>query len=211
MDKNTAGIIVILSLMLFFGLGTCTGYKMHRTVPCSEVRIVHDTTYRTIPVTEIKYYPEVHSVPARVKHLSREYDLAGLDLLQPESVRQIVQADTDTVIYVDSLFAKNEFRAIIRDTISRNKIIGRGTSFANLAPILERDIETKTTIKHEAWVKVFPCISLQGGKVTGKYTGDVGAGLAIVAADRYLIAADYKFINQQVGLLLGVKLSFKKK
>ena len=113
---------------------------------------------------------------------------------------------SDTAVYADSIHQANEFKAIITDTLTGNRIIGRNIRWADLAPTEVRDI-TKTVAKKSALIKVYAGADTYGGKSGGKINIDLAPAASLVFADRYMVDIGYYIFNQQVTAGLKIKLS----
>jgi hypothetical protein len=211
MNKTTlTGIIsfFIIGLLLGSQLHGCRGGAGGNTI----VSIKKDTVVRFIPRTDTLWHTIAlsHNIP---------YRMWGHDTVWVQQTAQVRGRDTlwqsayewvsDTVAYADTICRRDEFRAVIFDTLSHNRIIGRSLRWANLSPVEVQTI-TNTVKKKSPLVKVYVGADAYGGRAGGKYDFDLAPAASLVFGDRYMIDLGYYIFNRQVTAGMKVKLSFKK-
>jgi hypothetical protein len=210
MNKTT-----IIAIISFFVVGFLLGSQLHgckggngglelaRTDTLIHFLPRHDTIWQSIELT--------HNIP---------YTIWGHDTIIATSSKSQAMSGpcdsilasrryvfiSDTAVYADSIHQANEFKAIITDTLTNNRIIGRNIRWADIAPIEVRDI-TKTMTKKSALIKVYAGAETYGGKAGGKINIDLAPAASVVFADRYMLDIGYYIFNQQVTAGLKIKLS----
>ena len=213
MNKSTIIAIIsffIIGILLGTQLHSCKGSKGSMELTHTDTLIHflprHDTIWQSIELTHnIPYTVWGHDTIITTSSKSQTMGVPCDSVLATHSYVFI----SDTAVYADSIHQANEFKAIITDTLTNNRIIGRNIRWADISPIEVRDI-TKTVTKKSALIKVYAGAETYGGKTGGKVNIDLAPAASVVFADRYMFDIGYYILNQQINAGLKIKLSFKK-
>lgn len=163
-----------------------------------------DTLYKTVELTNNIPYTVWGHDTVLVKHTEK---ISGHDTTWLNQY----QAQSDTAAYADSIHQKDEFKAVILDTLFNNRIIGRQIKWADISPIEVKTVTNTTTLmKNPALVKVFVGAEAYGGKTGPKYNLDIAPAASIVINDGYMIDVGYYILNQQITAGCKIKLKFHK-
>ena len=213
MNKTTA-----IAIISFFIIGVLVGSQLHgckgshgstgdMTVISRDTLIKWvprtDTIWRTIPLTNNVPYT-VWGHDTVLVHTSEK--IIGHDTTYTSSYQQL----SDTVAYSDTLRQANEFKAIIMDTLTGNRIIGRSLRWADVSPIEVHNVTIKM-LKKSPLVKLYVGADAYGGKTGSKINIDLAPAASLVFADRYMLDLGYYIFNQQVTAGFKVKISVKQR
>ena len=116
---------------------------------------------------------------------------------------------SDTAIYRDTLWQREEFRVEIYDTLCGNRIRGREVRWADLSPTRVMTI-TNTLTPKPPLVKVYLGIDAYGGSTLWGYNADLAPAASVLISDRYMIDAGYYMLHRELMLGAKVKLSFRR-
>lgn len=194
-------VLILVALLLLRG-SACT-----HSDPCREVQRTSDTVTRYTDRTDTMYRTITAYVP-RVEHIIQH---------SSDTVQLYTKADEqpcmDTVCYADSIYRAREFKAIINDVITGNRIAQRSIQWADLTPITDRTVTNTITIE-----KKQPLVKLYLGADAGiRYAKplvwgglDIAPAASLVIADRYMLDAGYYILGGEISAGVKVKLSFRK-
>ena len=206
-DKITHWSLVSNAVLLIALLLLLRGSTCRRMTPCEEVRRTSDTVVRYSTRTDTMYRTLTAYMPRVERILTHTWDtIYGIDSAATVSC-------SDTVVYSDSIYRAREFKAIIQDRITANRIAQRTIRWADLTPITDRTVTTTITVE-----KPEPLVKVYLGAATGvRYTApltrgglDIAPAASLIISDRYMIDAGYYILGGEISAGLKVKLSFRK-
>jgi hypothetical protein len=120
---------------------------------------------------------------------------------------------TDSAFYTDSIYRAREFKAVINDIITGNRIAQRSILWADLTPITEQMITKTVTIeKKQPLIKVYLGANAGVRYETPLSRGglDIAPAGSIIFSDRYMVDVGYYILGGEITAGVKVKLSFKK-
>lgn len=198
----TANALLFLSLLILLRQSSC----LH-SAPCGEVERTSDTVTRYIARTDTSYRTITAYVP-RVEHIL----VYAHDTISVPGTSELISC-ADTVVYSDSIYRAREFKAVINDLITANRIARRTVQWADLTPVTERTVTTTVTIeKKQPLLKVYLGTSA-GVRYAEPLTRgglDIAPAASLLIADRYMIDAGYYILGGEISAGVKVRLSFKK-
>ncbi len=195
-------VLAVVAILLLLRSGGCKHAE-----PCTEVRRTSDTIIRYTERTDTMYRTLTAYVPRVERVVVHSSDTLRM------AAQANLHAGTDTVLYSDSIYLAREFKAIINDVITGNRIAQRSIRWADLTPITDRTVTNTTVIeKQPVLVKVY-----LGADAGVRYTVplargglDIAPSASIVIADRYMLDAGYYIAGGQITAGVKVKLAFRK-
>lgn len=193
-------VLVLVVLLLLRG-SACT-----HTDPCSEVQRTSDTITCYADRTDTMYRTITAYTPRVERIIVHSVDTVALN-------KPSVTVCTDTVLYSDSIYRVKEFKAVISDVITANRIAQRSIQWADLTPITERTVTNNITIeKKQPLVKVYlgADAGLRYGTPLIRGGLDIAPAASLVIADRYMLDAGYYILGGEISAGVKVKLSFRK-
>ena len=204
MNKTT-----LISIAVFFVTGFIIGTQMrgcHGTKTSTTTSIHSDTIVRYTRRTDTLYRTIATYIPAPVQIIRSVHDTSVI--MQSSAV-----SCTDTLLYSDSVYRAAEFKAVISDIITGNRIARRSIQWADLTPMTERTITNTITVeKKQPLAKVYIGALVGVRYATPLLQGglDVAPTASVILADRYMIDISYYVLGGQITAGAKVKLSFKK-
>jgi hypothetical protein len=207
MNKTT-----IIAIVSFFIIGIIMGSQLRG---CGGGRgakggqLIHtDTLIHFVPRTDTLWQTITQSrdIPYRVwghdTVIVQPYQrISGSDT----GMRTLYTVQSDTAVYADSLREADLFRAIITDTLTANRIIGRSLRWADLSPIEVKTV-TNTVLKKQPLIKAYLGAEAYGGRSGGKVNIDLAPAASLIFADRYMVDLGYYIFDQQVTAGMKVRL-----
>ena len=204
MNKTT-----LISIAVFFVTGFIIGTQMRgcHGAKTTEVKSIHsDTIMRYTRRTDTLYRTIATYRPAPMQIIRGIHDTSVITQSSPVSC-------ADTLRYSDSVYRAEEFKAVISDIITGNRIARRSIQWADLAPVAERTITNTITLeKKQPIAKVYIGASVGVRYATPMLQGgiDIAPSGSVILADRYMIDVCYYVLGGQITAGAKIKLSFKK-
>jgi hypothetical protein len=196
-EGNISLWVILALVILLFLQRECGG----RCDDCPEIQT--EVLTDTIPGDSVPYpVPSPIPDPEIVYQDTGRIDSFYLDV----DTAAILKDYFASVIYTDTINEDSSFFAVIHDTLSRNRLIGRSFFFQNLRPI---SITTITnTVEGPPKLKLFlgPLLSYSNDT---KNLGVGGSVLLMTKRDNGY-AYSYDFLNRQHQVVFYWKLKFKK-
>jgi hypothetical protein len=221
---------LLISIAIFFAIGFVMGTQLHGCKGNSHInsdrKTIHsDTVVQYVQRTDTMYRHIATYVPVPVRttdHGPLTTDssdsvvcrLSSVDR-RPSSVdrRPSSVVYSDTAVYSDSIYRAHEFKAVIYDIITGNRIAQRSVQWADLAPTEVRTItKTITVDKKQPIIKVYLGASA-GVRYASPLTQggiDVAPTGSVIISDRYMIDLGYYVLGGEITAGVKVKLSFTK-
>ncbi|MBS1619637.1 MAG: hypothetical protein JST76_14025 [Bacteroidetes bacterium] len=193
-------VLVLMVLLLLRGHGC-----MHTATDVA-VSKTSDTIVRYTDRTDTMY----RTITAYIPHVERVI-VTQRDTLF--SVKSAAPLCSDTVLYADSIYRAREFKAIITDIVTANRIARRSIQWADLTPVTDRTVTNNTTLeKQQALLKVYlgAAAGVRYAEPLTRGGLDIAPALSVVVADRYMLDAGYYILGGEISAGLKVKLSFHK-
>lgn len=201
---------ILIAVTIFFVIGFIMGTQMHgcRRGSLTEIKSVRaDTVTRYVDRTDTLYRSIAAYKPVPIK-------ITAL----PDSQHQFTNVSsgcfpTDSTFYSDSIYRAREFKAVINDIITGNRIARRSILWADLTPITEATITKTVTIeKKQPLIKVYLGADAGVRYETPLTRGglDIAPAGSIIFSDRYMVDVGYYVLSGQITAGIKVKLSFKK-
>lgn len=221
--NKTSAIAVIVALVIGIVIGlmlrlqSCGGGTVSHSDTVTAYVTRTDTAYKTIETkVPVPYKVVVYHFRDTTKMVSHSNNSNNSTLsisegLKDSNLQKAQSAETTGVIsyYSDSLRMKDEFKAVITDTVD-GKILGRSVKWADLTPI-EKVVITNTVVKNGALIKGFIGVGVSIPTRSVVMSGaDFVPGAALLIKDRYLISADYGVFHGTATVGLKIKLQFHK-
>ncbi len=197
--SNAVLVVVVLMLLRSASCG--------RVAPCTEIERSSDTVVRYTDRTDTIYRTLAAYVPRVERVIVQTHDTIQTD------GRAVAAVCADTVLYSDSIYRAREFKAIINDIITGNRIARRSVQWADLTPITDRTVTNTITVeKKPALIKVYlgadAGIHYDAPMMRGGL--DIAPSAAMLIADRYMLDAGYYILGGEISAGVKVKLSFRK-
>ena len=201
---------ILIAVAIFFVIGFILGTQMRgcRRGPLTEIKSVRsDTVMRYVDRTDTLYKSIAVYKPAPVKVMT---------LTDSQLPSRNISSDcfpTDSAFYSDSIYRAREFKAVINDIITGNRIASRSILWADLTPITETTITKTVTIeKKQPVIKVYLGANAGVRYETPLTRGglDIAPAASVILSDRYMVDVGYYILGGEITAGLKVKLSFKK-
>ncbi|MCW3126582.1 MAG: hypothetical protein JWO03_2240 [Bacteroidetes bacterium] len=200
------GAVLIVTILLFL-LGKHCNLGCNRTT----TTVTHDTivSYRDRTDTLYKHVATyVPVVQRELRHDTIWQIINGTGTML--SVRN-AESTQDTTWYTDSLYQAKEFKAVINDIITGNRIARRSVFWSDLTPLKVLEEKTTITKTKSPFIKVY--LGADGMLPVNNILlsrFDVVPGAALVFADQYMVDVGYGLFGQQLHAGLKIKLAFSK-
>lgn len=186
--------LLLLLIWLFF-------HQCGPTTPSDSVLIIHDTIPGDpYPVETPRYIPGIR--------WERYTDTLTVEKLSPADTQAIVRDYLLVRYYADTLKNDTSLLAVVEDSVSGNRIVGRKFTYQNRRPTA-----VHTTIiqpaRKEAWVQVYAGVF--AGYSAKKQLFLAGPELSVALRPGPIFRYGYDMAGNSHLLSAGWKISFKKK
>ncbi len=198
-------IVLNLLLLLLLSWFLC----IRKNEPCTQGSILsirHDTIYPN--ATSLKL---AHLYKPVARHRIKRSGIEQPELQAETAVKKQLEASAPGVpcdsiyYYSDTFFQRNDYKAVINDTVAGNQVTGRSVWFVNLKPEIQTTIERVSKERLRVYLGIDFTINARYGRNWG-----IGPAALLTFPPRFALSYYYDAKNNAHSGGLFVLLKLKK-